>query len=339
MAVVKPFRAVRYNERLLKYAENLMAPPYDVISPEQQELYYDQSPFNIIRLILGKEFPGDSEGYNRYTRARDFLDNWQRDKILVTDDELSLYGYSQIYREPTGRTVRRDGFVALLFIEEWEKGSVFPHERTYSGPKADRLRLVRATRHQMSFIFSLYSDPPGETAPLIKGINESPEVTRYLDEEGVEHIFTRCTDREIHAALSATMKDKKVFIADGHHRYETFLAFRDELDRQGVKADGHRWAIMYFAPLEGDAITILPCHRIISTAKPINEPAVVKELGRFFTVETYDASDRNAALFIEALEHKGKGSFGFYTGRDHYYLLTLSDLTPDGSLLSRRYER
>jgi uncharacterized protein (DUF1015 family) len=214
--------------------------------------------------------------------------------------------------------------VALLFIEEWENGSVFPHERTYSGPKADRLKLVRATGHQMSFIFSLYSDPDGETAPQIRGITGSPEITRYLDGEGVEHIFTRCTDPKIHAALSETMKDKKVFVADGHHRYETFLAFRDELDRRGVKGDGHRWAIMYFTPLEGDAITILPCHRIISAATPIDEPAVLKELGRFFTVETYDATDPDTGRFIQSLEARGKGSFGFYPGGNRYYLLTLS---------------
>jgi uncharacterized protein (DUF1015 family) len=325
VAVIKAFCSVRYNERLLAHAANLMTPPYDVISPDDQEFYYDQNPFNVIRLILGKELPDDTDRNNRYTRARDFLDNWVRDGVLVPDDSLSIYGYSQVYRDPAGNVKRRDGFVALLALEQWGKADVFPHEYTYAGPKVDRLNLVRATGHQLSCIFSLYSDPKRETARIVDTIVASPEVTRYTDRDGVEHIMTRCTDEKVHKELTAAIRDKKVFVADGHHRYETMLAFRDELDKRGVPGNAHHYAVMYFTSMEGEAITILPCHRIVETELPLDEEAVLPILLEAFTVETFKNGDEGARRFIQALERKGKGSFGLYTGSNRYLLLSDAD--------------
>jgi uncharacterized protein (DUF1015 family) len=325
VAVIKAFRSLRYNERLLSHAENLMTPPYDVISPEEQELYYDQSPFNVIRLILGKEFPGDTDDDNRYTRAREFIRNWTRDGVLVQDDLPSLYGYSQIYQDPAGRTQKRDGFVAVLRLEEWGAGDVFPHEHTFSGPKADRLKLVRAAQTQMSSIFALYSDPDHVTGPIVEAVVGSPEVTRYRDRGGVEHVLTRCTDEEVQVALVDAMRDKKVFVADGHHRYETMLAFRDEMRQKGASGDAHEFMLMYFVPMEGDAITILPCHRIMGIDRPLDEDAAVRRISEAFSVETFPRDDSGTARFIDALEKGGKGSFGFYPGKDRYFLLTAAD--------------
>jgi uncharacterized protein (DUF1015 family) len=325
VAVIKPFRSVRYNERLLAHAENLMTPPYDVISPDDQESYYDQNPFNVIRLILGKQYPDDTDGNNRYTRARDFLTNWVRDGVLIQDDSPSIYGYSQVYRDPSGRTKRRDGFVALHVLEKWGEGDVFPHEYTYSGPKVDRLNLVRATGHQLSTIFSLFSDPKRETGAVIDAIIGSPEVTRYTDRAGVEHILTRCADETVHQALSVAVRDKKVFVADGHHRYETMLAFRDELDKRGAPGDAHRYALMYFTLLEGEAITILPCHRIVEIRVPLDEKSVLANISEVFTVDTFERNEEGTRRFIECLEGKGKGSFGFYPGKDRYFLLSNAD--------------
>lgn len=322
MAIIEAFSSVRYNERLLAHAENLMTPPYDVISADDQEFYYDQNPFNVIRLILGKEFPDDTDRNNRYTRARDFLNNWTRDGVLVRDESPSVYGYSQVYQDAAGRTKRRDGFVALLLLEEWGKAHVFPHEHTYSGPKIDRLNLVRATGHQLSPIFSLYSDPRRETDPMVRAIIGSPEVTRYTDRGGVEHILTRCADRHVHAALTDALRDKSVFVADGHHRYETMLAFRDELTARGVPGDAHRYVLVYFTLLEGEAITILPCHRIVQTEASLDEKMVLPILSDVFTVDTFTRDGEGTARFIKTLEEKGKGSFGFYPGKDRYYLLS-----------------
>jgi uncharacterized protein (DUF1015 family) len=325
VAVIRPFRAVRYNDRLLAHAACLMTPPYDVISPDGQEFYYDQSPFNVIRLDYGREFPDDTDTNNRYTRSRDFLANWLRDGVLVEDDADSIYGYRQVYRDQAGNVRIRDGFVALLLIEEWSKGTVYPHERTSSGPKQDRLRLVRATGHQMSFIFSLFSDPKGETAGLIADVSASPVVTRYTDEDEVEHILTRCTDQRTHAALNSAMDERKVFIADGHHRYETFLAFREEAKRLGTTGDAYRYAAMYFTPLEGEGLTILPCHRIVALDEPIDEAALVEKLEGLFTVQAFEKGEDNTARLLSSLSAKGKGSFGFYPGNDRSYLLTLTD--------------
>jgi uncharacterized protein (DUF1015 family) len=325
VAVIKTLRSVRYNERILAHAENLMAPPYDVISPDDQELYYDLSPFNVIRLILGKEFPDDTEGKNRYTRAREFLENWMRDGILAQDDSPSVYGYSQVYRDSAGQARKRDGFVALLRLEEWGAGDVFPHEHTYSGPKADRLKLLRATGHQLSCIFSLYSDPEQATARIVDTIVGSPEVTRYTDRGGVEHILTRCTDTAVHEGLIAAMRDKKVFVADGHHRYETMLAFRAEMREKGAAGDAHDYVLVYFVPLEGDAITILPCHRIVEIDGPPDEEDAVRLMSEAFSVETFEKGGEGTTRFIQALERKGKGSLGFYPGGDRYFLLSDPD--------------
>jgi uncharacterized protein (DUF1015 family) len=300
-----------------------MTPPYDVISPEDQEFYYDRNPYNVIRLLLGKQFPNDTDDNNRYTRARDFLSNWTRDGVLVPDGQPSIYGYSQTYRDPAGRTKKRDGFVALLKLEEWGKGDVFPHEYTYPGPKADRLSLVRATGCQFSTIFSLYSDPKGETARFAQAVIGSREVTRYTDREGVEHILTRCDDPKATGGLVAAMADKKVFVADGHHRYETMLAYRDELDKKGGPGDGHRYALVYFTPMEGEAVTILPCHRVVETERPIEREKVLAALSEIFTVRTF--ADDDADGFIRALEREGKGSFGFFSGGGGYCLLTDAD--------------
>jgi uncharacterized protein (DUF1015 family) len=302
-----------------------MAPPYDVISPEAQEFFYDQSPFNIIRLILGKEFPNDNDENNRYTRSRDFLNNWLKEGVMEIDDAPSIYGYAQTYRDPAGVTLTRRGFIALLGLEEWGKGGVFPHERTYSGPKSDRLKLVRATGHQMSFIFSIFSDPKGETTPLIEKITASDEVTRYTDEDGVQHVFTRSVDSAVDKGIIAAMSDKKVFIADGHHRYETMLAYRDELSGRGVAGDDHRFAVMYFTPLEGEAVTILPCHRIVALDKPIDNAVVMERLGRYFTIEDFENNPEGNIGFINSLERKGKGSFGFSDGGRLLRLLTIKD--------------
>jgi uncharacterized protein (DUF1015 family) len=325
VAVIKALHSVRYNERLVAHAENLMAPPYDVISGDDQEFYYDQSPFNVIRLILGKEFPDDTQGNNRYTRARDFLQHWTRDGILAEDDSPSVYGYSQVYRDPAGRSRRRDGFVALLRLEEWGVGDVFPHEHTYSGPKEDRLKLVRATGHQLSCIFSIYSDPEKETIGIVDTIVGSPEVTRYTDRGDVEHILTRCTDKAVREALAGAMRDKKVFVADGHHRYETMLAFRAEMRQKGATGDAFDYVLVYFVPLEADAITILPCHRVVEIDRKIEEEDIVRLMSEVFSVQTFEKDGDGATRFIEALERKGKGSIGFYPGKDRYFLLSDAD--------------
>ncbi len=322
MAVIRAFTALRYNERLLAYPEHLMTPPYDVISPEDQEYYYDQNPFNVIRLLLGKQFPDDTDQNNRYTRARDFLGNWVRDGMLVPDTKPSIYGYSQVYRNPAGDTKKRGGFIALLKLEQWGAADVFPHEYTYPGPKVDRLNLVRATGCQFSTIFSLYSDPAGDTARFVDGVSASREVTRYKDREGVEHILTRCDDPKVTAGLIAAMGDKKVFVADGHHRYETMLAYRDELEKSGAPGDGHHYALVYFTLMEGEAVTILPCHRIVETERPVDQKKLLAALSDIFTVRTFTD---DADGFVRALEREGKGSFGYFAGGGDCYLLTDAD--------------
>ena len=302
-----------------------MSPPYDVISEADQELYYDMSPFNIVRLILGREFPDDHEHNNRYTRARDFLTHWRRDGIFVTDDEPSFYGYSQTFKTASGERLTRNGFVGAVKIEEFGKGDIFPHEKTYDAPKSDRLNLLRATRTQMSTVFMLFSDPEGKSRKEIERVLGGSELCRFTDRDGVEHALTRVTDPALHKTISKMMADKKIIIADGHHRYETAVNFRDEMERAGAMGDGHRYVMAYLSPMEDPGVCVLPTHRVVSLPDGFDRGSFLKKLENFFTVTVIAPDDRGAFVLIEALEKSGNKHFGLAFGDTMYYLFGLAD--------------
>jgi uncharacterized protein (DUF1015 family) len=328
LAVIKPFRAVRYEDKLLKDAASLVAPPYDVISEAQKEHYYDLSPYNVIRLILGKQFPEDADGQNQYTRARDFISLWLKKGVLVHEGKDSIYGYSQVFKNQSGDVVKRRGFVALVELSNWGEKGVFPHERTNKKPKADRQMLAKTTGFSLSFIFSLFSDESGKTKNLIKKITTDRELARYKDEDEVEHVFTICDDAEIHQSLAKALEDNNVFVADGHHRYETALAIKEEMMKDGNKPDSLNYVMMYFCPMEGEGITILPSHRVITIPDNFDDKKFVEEVGRYFEVEKINSNsaEEGASEFLGRVEVMGKGSIGCSLGDDNFYILKLMDI-------------
>lgn len=325
MAVIKPFRAVRYNDTLLKNAGSVVAPPYDVISEEQLEFYYDQSPCNIVRLILGKEFPDDNDGNNRYTRARDFISLWLKKGTLVNDSMDSIYGYSQTFEAPSGDTVTRSGFVALVELSDWGEKGIFPHEMTNLKPKSDRLTLAKTTGFSLSFIFSLYLDSVGDTRDLLKEIVGGRELAGYTDGEGVMHSLTVCDDEEVHRSLVEAFKGKQVFVADGHHRYETALALKEEMEREGVKSDRLSYAMMYFCPMEGEGVVILPAHRVVALPGGFDRKGFLEEVGRYFEVEKVTNGAEGGGELLSMIKRKEKGSFGCCLGGRDIYIFTLRD--------------
>ncbi|MBN1574861.1 MAG: DUF1015 domain-containing protein [Deltaproteobacteria bacterium] len=328
MAVIKPFRAVRYNNTLLKNVEGLVAPPYDVISEEMKELFYDLSPYNVVRLILGKEFADDSDDNNQYTRARDFISLWLKKGVLVPDEADSIYGYSQTFTAPSGDSVTRSGFVALVRLSPWGEGGIFPHERTNPKPKSDRLTLTKTTGFWLSFIFSLYSDETGETRDLIKRVFDDRELARFKDKEGIEHVLTVCQDEELHGSLAKAFDDKKIFVADGHHRYETALALKDEMGLEDKKIDTLNYAMMYFCPMEGEGIVILPSHRVVTLPEEFDPAGFVEKIGRYFKVEKVSGGGgggEGVSKFLSSVEGMGKGSFGCSLNGEEYYIFTLLD--------------
>ena len=325
MTTIKPFRGFHYTNRLLNNACNIIAPPYDVISEKKQEYHYDQSPKNVIRLILGKELSGDNEKNNRYTRANEFLSLWLDDGTLVMDQDESIYGYSQTFSSPSGKLLKRSGFIALMRLEDLKSGNIYAHEMTYENPKSDRLKLTRSTGFQLSIIFSLYKDTKSETKELIKNIMDAPHLSSFTDNLGIEHILTASSDKTLHGKIKEMMGDKKVFIADGHHRYETIMAFRDEMEGKGVITNAHHYAMIYFVPIEDEGVFTLPSHRIVKTPLDFDEVAFRKELGRYFRLEAFSSDDVGISSVISILEKEGKRNFVYYPGGQKSYLVKLSD--------------
>src|SRR6267143_6056851 len=218
MAYIVPFRALRYDPQRVRPA-SVVTQPYDKITPESQERYYASSPYNLVRLILGKPEPADNSTENVYSRAAGFFRDWRRDGVFLQDPQPSIYAYSQRFLVPGGKTeVERRGFIALGRLEDYSAGVIFRHEQTLAKPKADRLDLLRATRAHFGQIFMLYSDPAGEVDKAL--VSADAPITDLRDEYGVLHQLWTVSEPAIIDFVRGKMLDKKLIIADGHHRYE-----------------------------------------------------------------------------------------------------------------------
>ncbi len=225
MAIISPFQAWRYVPERVPL-DRAVTQPYDKITPEMQERYYGASPSNLVRIILGRRQSGDNAQENVYTRASATFNDWGQNGVLRQDAQPSLYRYSQKFKVPDNKMIaERQGYIALGRLEDYSAGVVFRHELTHSGPKADRLELLRATRTHFEQIFMLYADSGGIEALLHSA---APPDIAITDEYGVLHQVWKISDPAAIDALQAQMQDKKLIIADGHHRYETALAYRDE---------------------------------------------------------------------------------------------------------------
>jgi len=290
MADILPFSALRYNVTKVWPAQ-VMTQPYDKITPEMQERYYASSPYNLVRVILGKSHVGDNDSNNVYTRAAASLDEWQREGVLVRDPEPSIYVYAQRFRLPgddTGAEIERRGFIALGRIEDYDRQIVFRHEQTLSKPKADRLNLLRSTQAHCGQIFMLYSDPDDEVGRLLRP--DGPPTTELRDEYGVLHRMWRVSDPATVARAKAKMADKKLIIADGHHRYETALNFRNEMRANSGNAGAatespYERVMMTFVNMDAPGLAILPTHRVVFGLESFSIMELVSEAHRYFDVQ------------------------------------------------------
>ncbi len=267
MARIFPFRAWRYDREKVGDLAAVVTQPYDKITPAMQERYYARSPYNFVRVILGRSLPEDTETNNVYTRAREDLHRWMRQGIFVRERAEALYVYVQRYRvPPDGPMKTRRGFLALGQVEDFGRGTVFPHERTLSAPKTDRLRLLRATRAHLEPIFMLYEDPAGEIQAVLDEHALGPPDVEVVDEYGVTHQLWPLFEREVIARVQQLMLPRPLVIADGHHRYETALLYRDERRAETGRADEsapYERMLMAFFNVRDEGLTILPTHRLI----------------------------------------------------------------------------
>ncbi len=265
MATVRPFRALRYNTRDPLSVALVTAPPYDCIGPELQDELHRIHPHNIVRIILGKDKPGDSASRNKYARAAELLDKWTGGGVLMRDAEPALYFYQQEF-DVEGKTYLREGFFARVGLEEFGAGRIFPHEETMSGPKEDRLRLLRATRANASAVFALYPDESNGVTALFHAGGLGEPLAQTVDSDGVVHRLFACTDPDTLRRVSKELADKPFFIADGHHRYETALAYRKELQAAGESIGPDHPAssvLMMCVSMHHPGLAILPTHRVV----------------------------------------------------------------------------
>jgi len=296
MAHIAPFRALRYDPSRVD-VQRVVTQPYDKITPELQDRYYAASPHNLVRIILGRQQPGDLPGQNVYTRAAAFFQDWRGEGVLRKDPHPSLYPYSQRFTLPGGGPkLERRGFIALGRIEDYSANVVFRHEQTLAKPKADRLELLRATRAHFGQIFMLYSDPAGEIDGVLEGTGET--VADVNDEYGVQHQLGRISDAALIERVRVNMGDEKLIIADGHHRYETALNYRDECRKAAAGALAassapnelapYEFVMMTFVSMESPGLLILPTHRVVHGLTSFSADAFRTRAREYFSVEEAD---------------------------------------------------
>ncbi len=322
MAQIIPFRAVVYNEEKVGDLDSVVAPPWDVISPELQEELYRRSQWNVVRLIFGKQLPGDNEQENRDTRACRFWNRWLGERVLVQDPKPAIYVCRETYSLPTGEEKIRWGFIALARLEEFASGVIYPHENTIEKARIDRMGLIRNCKANFSPIFSLYSDPElSIEKTVVPCIGDSPDI-RVTNPDGVKREIYRITEPELIEQVVEKMEQKVIFIADGHHRYETALAFRDEMRRRNPGQTGSwDYVLMYFTNLSNSGLTILPVHRVLRGIAQFELEKFLSRLEEFFCFEPIEYPPQN---MLGRLQEKQEESFGLYASKK-LFLLKLKD--------------
>jgi uncharacterized protein (DUF1015 family) len=308
LADFQPFRGLRFTGRAGSL-DNLIAPPYDVISPDRQRALYDRSPSNIVRIEFGETRPSDSDQDNRYTRASADFGEWLERGVIAEDETPAFYVYQQEF-EREGRKYSRTGVFGAVRLEPWDAGGVRPHEFTMANPKADRLHLMQAVRANISPVFGLVRDQLGVVAETIKAAVTAAPVAQATDDLGLQHRLWSITDMEAVRRLSDAVALESIYIADGHHRYETALAYRDSLGRiPGEHAAN--FVLMALVPVSDPGLLILPIHRLVTPARePASLADELREPWRLDGVEVA-ADEGGLATMLGRLEAHGRDGTAF----------------------------
>lgn len=342
MTDILPFYGITYNKSKIRDYGLVLTEPYDKITPKMQEVYYKRSPYNLVRITKGKETKSDNENNNKYSRAADFLNDWLKKNILVRDAQRALYAYHQEYHPPvkdksSDAPKIREGFIGLMRLVEFGKGGVHPHERTLLKPKHDRLSTMRAVGGSTGQIFMLYSDPQlviNKALAKVTG-RRAPDI-RLKDDYGIVHKLWKVTDPKIIKTVQQSMKKREVFIADGHHRYETALNYRNEMRALGLKCSGNESfenRMMTFVNMDDKGLTILPTHRLIFGLNNFSFPELMGRLKKYFWINEYPArsakeerESRNELWADLKMTGQKAHAIGLIArGAKNYLMLTLKD--------------
>lgn len=312
MVQIRPFKGLLYNKDKIKNVNSVVAPPYDVILPQEQTELYNRSPYNIVRLILGKTSPKDNHSNNRYTRAANFLKSWQNNDILQKDKKDTFYIYVQDYVYQKEKKTRY-GLIALMKLENFSSGKVLPHEITSGKPKEDRLKLLETVKANLSPIFTIFPDDKKQIREIL--INQT-KVKPLFDfkSQGVRQRLWGLSDKKVITKIQRLFESKTIFIADGHHRYEAALSLRPI----------YNYIMIYLVGLNDHGLTILPTHRLVKLPYKIKREKLLEELSKFFKIEKMDMP---SAMFRKMKkQNKNNKIFGLFLGSKNYFILKLNKL-------------
>ncbi|RPJ09621.1 MAG: DUF1015 domain-containing protein [Spirochaetaceae bacterium] len=330
---VKPFRALHYNKEKVGDIGACLSAPYDVISPDLQEQYYKRHPNNVIRLILNKILPNDTDKDNRYARARVFLDEWKKSRVLIQSEHPWFFAYEEIFTID-GILRKLSGFIGLVHLSEYTEGRILPHEKVLKSPVEDRIRLTQTTGTQFEYIWGLYRDPQSEIDKLLAKAKSGEPIVDYREEEnGVQHRLWGISDPCITTRIERAMADKKIYIADGHHRYQTMLSIRDQqrakLPKAGDDAD-FDYIMMFLVNTSHEGLFVLPTHRLLHGLDAKAVSSMKTGFSKYFSVKEIPFAPgkelgAQQQLCLELVKKK-KPSFGVsIAGENSFLLIELSD--------------
>ncbi len=331
MPEIQAFRGLRYDLGHVGSLSDVIAPPYDTIGPQLQEELYKRHPCNVVRLILNRLEPGDDDAANnRYTRAARFLKNWQAEGVLFREADPAIYVYEQEFSY-AGLSFTRRGFMARLRISPFGEGQVFPHEETMSGPKMDRLMLTVVCRANLSQIFALYPDPENQAQALLEDAVADQTPVVATDHLGVAHRMWPVTDVAAISALASLVGPKPLFVADGHHRYETACNYRQQIYDAGMLSKEHpaNFVLTMCVAMEDPGLIVLPTHRLLHGLPAITSGELAARLGDRFNVRPAGDGPQAAEAIWEEIETAAdQGTLGLYTHKDRRWLI--AELTEVG---------
>ncbi|MBI2962268.1 MAG: DUF1015 domain-containing protein [Deltaproteobacteria bacterium] len=328
MPVVRPFRGLLYDPAVAGAIESLVAPPYDVIGREEQERLYEASPYNVIRLDLARDD-------DRYGAASRSFAEWRARGVLARDREPAFYVYAQRHRSKNGEEPERYGFFTRLRLEEFSSGKVLPHERTLASAKADRLALQRACRANLSSIFGLYSAPDFALAEAAREVVARPAWADFTDGASVRHRLWRLADPALQRVLEERLERRTVYIADGHHRYETALRYRDDMRQETGRRGGEEpfdYVLAFLVNMDEPGLVVLPTHRLLRRL-PIAAPSLLDRLRASFRVEAVARSAGRGAFLERRRPRAGERRLGVaLRGEDSWFVLVARDGDNDARL-------
>ncbi len=330
MVQIEAFQGLRYDLAHVGSLSDVIAPPYDVIDPEFQNQLYEVHPTNVIRLILNRDEPGDETGDEKYERAARYLKQWQREGVLSEESHAAIYVYHQEFSY-AGNTFIRKGFMCRMQLEKLGKGNVYPHEETHSAAKVDRLKLFNATRANLSQIFGIYPDEENQAQKILEQAIMGKTPLEATDHLGVVHRLWVVDDLQTIGDLQASMGDKAMFIADGHHRYETACNYQQQLKESGELTDVHpaNCVMTMCVSMNDDGMIVLPTHRLFKGLPQYDSATLISKIDSAFDCQVIGTGSELAESVWEQIEvDDAQDTVGLYCPVDDTWVL--ATLNTDG---------